>query len=93
MLPAWLEAAYKERENRQRKKQDLEKEIEGRTATVIAVFKNWAATKQLQEEKEKRQNLIQKVEIMFIQAPHPLNILQNRKLVVFSKDFDGDPWS
>ncbi|KAK4819568.1 LOW QUALITY PROTEIN: hypothetical protein QYF61_007079 [Mycteria americana] len=95
-----LEAAHQERENRNKKEQDLEKEIEGRKATELLLsLKIEQLQKQLQEEKEKRQKLGEKVEMMLIQAlrpppppPPPPDIVQIRKLIVSPEDWDGDIW-
>ncbi|KAK4819549.1 hypothetical protein QYF61_007060 [Mycteria americana] len=93
MLGACLEAAHQERDNRNKKEQDLEKEIEGRKATELLLsLKIEQLQKQLQEEKEKRQKLGEKVEMMLIQAPHPPGIVQIRKLIVSPEDWDGDIW-
>ncbi|KAK4806261.1 hypothetical protein QYF61_013405 [Mycteria americana] len=93
MLGACLEAAHQERDNRNKKEQDLEKEIEGRKATELLLsLKIEQLQKQLQEEKEKRQKLGEKVEMMLIQAPRPPDIVQIRKLIVSPEDWDGDIW-
>ncbi|KAK4806361.1 hypothetical protein QYF61_016211 [Mycteria americana] len=51
--------------------------------------------KQLQEEKEVTQKLEEKIEMMLMQAPHPPNAMQIRKLMVSPEDWDdeilGDP--
>ncbi|KAM9591119.1 uncharacterized protein ACIBXB_006056 [Morphnus guianensis] len=90
MLSTCLEAAYQFRIKREK---DLKEEMEGRKTTELLLsLKTEQLQKQLKEEKEKKQKLEERVEMMLMQAPHPPDIAQIRKLIVSPEEWDGNIW-
>lgn len=72
MLSSHLTAACQFLENDNKREQDLKEEIEGRKAAELSLsLKTGQLQKHLQEEKEKKQKLEGKLEVMNMQPPDP----------------------
>lgn len=92
MLGTWLETAYQDSKNNNKTVLYLKEEIKLLKATELVLsMKMEQLQNQLKGENEKKK-LEENIRFMFMQAFHPPDIVQVKKLIVSPEEWDGNIW-